>query len=187
MVACRYNHLPSGDSNNEPPKRDSGAQLLLPNGRRLYHKLENWYVNSSYLSKLSKAKFFILCYICYFIFLVRLQGKFEIAHSWERMGWSTPLPNCWPCINVSTLLSRHIYYDIIAQDVLFSVRRTPPWCSAKRVAYSTWFSFSCSWLATTLESSKFSFQAFVIIIIIVVFHPTNPKWEVFRIQSHPQL
>ena len=33
-----------------------------------------------YLSKLWKTKFFILCDV---IFLVRLQGKFEIDHSWE--------------------------------------------------------------------------------------------------------
>ena len=33
-----------------------------------------------HLSKLLKAKFFILCDV---IFLVRLQGKFEIDHSWE--------------------------------------------------------------------------------------------------------
>ena len=32
------------------------------------------------LSKLSKAKFFILCDV---IFLVRLQDKFDIDHSWE--------------------------------------------------------------------------------------------------------
>ena len=32
------------------------------------------------LSKLCKAKFFILCDV---IFLVRLQEKFEIDHSWE--------------------------------------------------------------------------------------------------------
>ena len=36
-----------------------------------------------YLSKLWKAKFFILCDL---IFLVRLQGKFEIDHSWEWKG-----------------------------------------------------------------------------------------------------
>ena len=34
----------------------------------------------SHLSKLGKAKFFILCDV---IFLVRLQGKFDIDHSWE--------------------------------------------------------------------------------------------------------
>ena len=34
----------------------------------------------SYLSKLCKAKFFTLCAV---IFLVRLQEKFEINHSWE--------------------------------------------------------------------------------------------------------
>ena len=33
-----------------------------------------------HLSKRWKAKFFILCDV---IFLVRLQGKFEIDHSWE--------------------------------------------------------------------------------------------------------
>ena len=33
-----------------------------------------------HLSKLRKAKFFILCDV---IFLVRLQGKLEIDHSWE--------------------------------------------------------------------------------------------------------
>ena len=33
-----------------------------------------------HLSKLWKAKFFVLCDV---IFLVRLQGKFEIDHSWE--------------------------------------------------------------------------------------------------------
>ena len=36
-----------------------------------------------HLSKLWKAKFFILCDV---IFLVRLQGKFEIDHSWEWKG-----------------------------------------------------------------------------------------------------
>ena len=35
------------------------------------------------LSKLWKAKFFILRDV---IFLVRLQGKFEIDHSWEWKG-----------------------------------------------------------------------------------------------------
>ena len=35
-------------------------------------------------SKLWKAKFFILCDV---IFLVRLQGKFEIDHSWAWKGW----------------------------------------------------------------------------------------------------
>ena len=35
------------------------------------------------LSKLWKAKFFILCDA---IFLVRMQGKFEIDHFWERKG-----------------------------------------------------------------------------------------------------
>ena len=35
------------------------------------------------LSKLWKAKFFILCGVT---FLVRLQGKFEIDHSWEWKG-----------------------------------------------------------------------------------------------------
>ena len=34
-----------------------------------------------HLSKLWKAKFFILCDV---IFLVRLQGKFDIDHSWGR-------------------------------------------------------------------------------------------------------
>ena len=33
-----------------------------------------------HLSKLSKAKFFILCDV---ILLVRLQGKIDIDHSWE--------------------------------------------------------------------------------------------------------
>ena len=33
-----------------------------------------------HLSKVRKAKFFILCDV---IFLVRLQGKVEIDHSWE--------------------------------------------------------------------------------------------------------
>ena len=33
-----------------------------------------------HLNKLSKAKFSTLCDV---IFLVRLQGKFEIDHSWE--------------------------------------------------------------------------------------------------------
>ena len=36
-----------------------------------------------HLSKLWKAKFFILCDV---IFLVRLQGKIEIVHSWEWKG-----------------------------------------------------------------------------------------------------
>ena len=36
-----------------------------------------------HLSKLWKAKFSILCYV---IFLVRLQGKFEVDHSWEWKG-----------------------------------------------------------------------------------------------------
>ena len=37
----------------------------------------------SHLSELRKAKFFILCDV---IFLVRLQEKFEIDHSWEWKG-----------------------------------------------------------------------------------------------------
>ena len=37
-----------------------------------------------HLSKLWRAKFSILCDV---IFLVRLQGKFEIDHSWEWKGW----------------------------------------------------------------------------------------------------
>ena len=36
-----------------------------------------------HLSKLWKDKFFILCDV---IFLVKLQGKFEIDHSWELKG-----------------------------------------------------------------------------------------------------
>ena len=36
-----------------------------------------------YLSKLWKAKFFLLCDV---IFLVRLQGKIDIDHSWEGKG-----------------------------------------------------------------------------------------------------
>ena len=39
-----------------------------------------------HLSKLWKAKFFMLCGV---IFLVRLQGKFEIDHSSEWKGWHT--------------------------------------------------------------------------------------------------
>ena len=38
-----------------------------------------------HLSKLSKAKFFTLCDA---IFLVRLQGEFEVDHSWEWKGKS---------------------------------------------------------------------------------------------------
>ena len=36
-----------------------------------------------HLSKLWRAKFFILCDV---ILLVGLQGKFETDHSWERKG-----------------------------------------------------------------------------------------------------
>ena len=47
-----------------------------------------------------KVKFFILCDV---IFLLRLQKKFEIDHSWEWMGWmiykaQTDLPRCWPLL-----------------------------------------------------------------------------------------
>ena len=43
-------------------------------------------VYSSLLRKLWKAKFFIRCVMWYVIFLVRLQGKSEIDHSWEWKG-----------------------------------------------------------------------------------------------------
>ena len=42
-------------------------------------------------SKPWKVKFFILCDV---IFLLRLQGKFEIDHSWEWQGWSQLVQ--WP-------------------------------------------------------------------------------------------
>ena len=45
-----------------------------------------------YLRKLWKAKFFILC-DHNGIFLVRLQGKFEIGHSWE---WKRQIETCMP-------------------------------------------------------------------------------------------
>ena len=57
---------------------------IIPTFQRemYYWGSENWW---SIISKLQKAKFFILCDV---IFLVRLQGNFEIDHSWE---WSEPI------------------------------------------------------------------------------------------------
>ena len=64
-----------------------------------------------HLSKLWKAKFSILCNV---IFLVRLQGKFDIDHSWEWKGKLTlfllvPLPRALlttrgPCLFSSTVI-----------------------------------------------------------------------------------
>ena len=54
-----------------------------------------------YLSKLWKAKFSIQCDV---IFLVRLQGKFEIEHSWEWRESNAPHTQRWttPSYNWNT-------------------------------------------------------------------------------------
>ena len=48
-------------------------------------------VNSFHLNNLWKATFFILCDV---IFLMRLEGKFEVDHSWEWKGWTTGSGQC---------------------------------------------------------------------------------------------
>ena len=67
--------------------------LFFPEGFNLFTpKLKKFILPVvCHLSKLWKAKFFILCVAI--IYLVRLQGKFNIDHSWEwkvlvDVGWS---------------------------------------------------------------------------------------------------
>ena len=58
---------------------------------------ENWWSNR-FRSEWAMKKFVILCDV---IFLVRLQGKFAIDHSWEWRGFTEP-------IRLERLLKRHL-------------------------------------------------------------------------------
>ena len=57
--------------------------LSLPSSKSTFPQLHNGSIIIFHLSERWKAKFFILCDV---IFLVRLQEKFEIDHSWEWKG-----------------------------------------------------------------------------------------------------
>ena len=99
-----------------------------------------------HLSMLWKAKFFILCDV---IFLVRLQGKFELDHSWEWKGWS----ECRLCTYHTKSLSPRRRFSTISW-VSYSTkpqnRSRPP--------------YSCSWGANHIRT-----------LISTQVHPTDTQ------------
>ena len=75
------------------PKEKCISEVVRTGTRIIFH-----------LSKLWKAKLSILCDV---IFLVRLQGKLEIDHSWEWKGWPFHSQD-WSSSNFSCSLTSHI-------------------------------------------------------------------------------
>ena len=68
------------------------------------------------LSNLWKPKFFILCGA---IFLVRLQEKFDIDHSWECKGYIHCLSDSWSGTGTQVLCSTNTNHNATLARVMF--------------------------------------------------------------------
>ena len=99
---CLTPSLPNSKSTfSQPPKEKCIREKVKIGSRVIFHLSELW-----------KAKFFILCDV---IFLMRLQGKFEIDHSWEWKGLKQPRAA------VSALFDRTSMPSVVKREYVFNL------------------------------------------------------------------
>ena len=130
-----------------------------------------------YLSKLWKARFFILCDI---LFLVRLQEKLEVDHSWEWKGLCLVVQHLhWKsCIYTSAFSDRltifnkwysdsYFLYSVLILGLLATFRqaRTPSLCTVQQRGHSGNLEGQSCWGEGTwlnsIESLKANSYSFV--------------------------